>query len=252
MNVTMGPGAAVSHKDNQSYYDEFAGWYERGRDAGYHAFLDEMETDVVRRYLRPSDRVLEAGCGTGLILRRLRPHAALAVGFDLSAGMLRGALDKRLPVVQASITAVPFADESFDLVCSFKVLAHVQRIEAALAELGRVLRPGGRLIAEFYNPLSLRYLIKKLKPPTAISEQTSDEAVFTRYDSLAEVRAYLPPGLSVEAVHGIRVFTPVSAAHTVPVLGPALRFAERRAADAPGLRRLGGFLVVVARKAGGA
>jgi ubiquinone/menaquinone biosynthesis C-methylase UbiE len=242
-------GEAVTHKDNQSYYDEFSAWYERGRDAGYHAFIDEMETSIVHRYLRPQDRVLEAGCGTGLILRRLVPHSALAVGFDLSGGMLRSAAARGLRVVQASVTDVPFADASFDVVCSFKVLAHVQKIDVALAELGRVLRPGGRLIAEFYNPLSLRYLIKRLKPPTAISERTSDEAVYTRYDSLERVRGYLPADLRVEAVHGIRVFTPVSAAHTVPLVGPALRFAERQAADAPGLRRLGGFMVVVARKA---
>lgn len=233
---------------NQTYYDEFSASYERERHHGYHAFIDHLETDLVLRYATPQTDLLEAGCGTGLILRALRPRVRRAVGLDLSAGMLRQARSRDLPVVQASVTDIPFPPETFDLVCSFKVLAHVQQIERALQEFARVLRPGGRLLAEFYNPLSLRYLIKRLKPPTRISHQTHDEAVYTRYDSLERIRSYLPSGLSVETVRGVRVLTPVSQAHDVPVLGPALRYAERTAADAPVLRRLGGFLIVVARK----
>lgn len=239
----------MTKKDNQSYYDEFSASYERGRHHGYHAFIDHLETDLVLRYATAESRVLEAGCGTGLILRALRPKVALAVGLDLSAGMLRTARSRALPVVQASVTDIPFPSSSFDVVCSFKVLAHVQPIERALHEMSRVLRPGGHLIAEFYNPLSLRYLIKRLKRPTRISAATHDEAVYTRYDTLSRIRSYLPRDMSVETVRGVRVLTPVSQAHDVPVLGQALRRAERHAADAPGLRRLGGFLIVVMRKA---
>ncbi len=238
----------VTRKDNKAYYDEFSAWYERGRHDGYHAFIDKLETDLVLRYASPRSRLLEAGCGTGLILRTLSSRVGQAIGLDLSSGMLKVAGGRKLNVVQASVTHIPFADGAFDLVCSFKVLAHVQPIEKALAELGRVLRPSGRLIAEFYNPLSLRYLVKRLKPPTAISLQTSDEAVYTRYDSLAQIRRYLPRDLEIETVRGIRILTPVSHLHRVPILGPALRFAETQAADAPGLRRLGGFMVVVAKK----
>ena len=238
----------MNRKDNKAYYDEFSAWYERDRHHGYHAFVDKLESELVLRNAGPESIVLEAGCGTGLILRTLAPHVRQAVGLDLSSGMLREARKRDLQVVQASVTDIPFADGAFDVVCSFKVLAHVQPIAKALAELGRVLRPSGRLIAEFYNPLSLRYLVKRLKPPTAISSQTSDEAVFTRYDSLEQIRGYLPGDLEIEAVRGIRILTPVSHMHRLPLIGPALRFAEAKAADAPGLRRLGGFLVVVARK----
>ncbi len=239
----------MAAKDNQSYYDEFSAVYEHGRHEGYHAFIDELETDLVSRYVTEESRLLEAGCGTGLILRALASRVKLAAGLDLSAGMLRTARKRGLQVVQASITHIPFPADTFDVVCSFKVLAHVRPIAEALREMARVLKPSGRLIAEFYNPLSLRYLIKRLKRPTRISHRTTDEAVFTRYDSLWQVRKYLPPGLTIETVRGIRVITPVSQVHDVPLLGPALRRLETHAADAPGLRHLGGFLVVVARKA---
>lgn len=235
---------------NKHYYDEFAGWYERHRHDGYHVFIDELESEAVRRYLTPQSRLLEAGCGTGLVLGRLAPHAGLAVGVDLSSGMLKKAHARALTVVQGSVTQLPLADASFDLVCSFKVLAHVEAIQEAMREFARVLRPGGRLLAEFYNPHSLRYLIKRFKPPSAISDKTSDEAVFTRYDSLARIRTYLPAELELETVRGIRVFTPVSQLHRWPLVGPALRALERGAADLPGLRRLGGFLLVVAQKRG--
>lgn len=232
---------------NRDYYDEFSTRYERGRDHGYHALVDRLEVEMALRYAR-GGRVLEAGCGTGLILKELAPHTRLAVGVDLSAGMLSHAARRKLRVVQGSIVDLPFPDDTFDAVCSFKVLAHVERISEALAELSRVVRPGGHLILEFYNPYSLRGLVKRLKPPTAISDATHDEAVYTRYDTLARVRSLLPPAHEVVDLRGVRVVTPAAAAFSLPPVGRLLHFLERKACDAPLLRRLGGFLIVVAQK----
>ncbi|MSP62481.1 MAG: class I SAM-dependent methyltransferase [Myxococcales bacterium] len=232
---------------NRAYYDEFSHRYEAERGHGYHALIDDLEVDLALRYVRGA-RVLEAGCGTGLISERLAPHAGSLVGLDLSSGMLRHAARRGLTVVQGSVTDLPFPDESFDVVCSFKVLAHVTRIEQALRELSRVTRPGGHLILEFYNPLSLRYLVKRLKRPTAISEGTTDEAVFTRYDTLDAVRRALPPAHRVVDLRGVRVVTPVSTVFKVATVGRLFRYLEWKACDAPVLRRLGGFLIVVAEK----
>ena len=237
--------------DNRRYYDEFSVSYERHRHAGYHAFIDDLESSLVRRYVTANSTVLEAGCGTGLVLGRIAPHVKRAIGVDLSGGMLRQAHERKLQVVQGSVTALPFADASFDMVCSFKVLAHVEQITLAMAEMGRVLRPGGFLCTEFYNTRSLRYLIKRLKQPTQIGSHNptiDDESVFTRYDSLETVRSYLPPSLQVETVYGLRVLTPLPALHRLPLLAPVLQSLERTAAELPGLRGLGGFMLVVARK----
>ncbi len=233
--------------DNRSYYDEFAGWYERERGRGYHQMLDDLEVALVERYGRGGD-VLEAGCGTGLILERIAGFARSARGIDLSGGMLARAHARGLEVAQASVTALPYRDESFDVVCSFKVLAHVSEIETALSEMARVTRPGGHVLAEFYNTRSLRYLVKRLKPPTAISEANDDEAVFTRYDSAARFRSYLPPSLEWQTVRGVRIATPVAALHRVPLVGSLLGGVERALADAPVARGFGGFLIAVARK----
>ena len=140
--------------------------------------------------------MFEAGCGTGLLLREAAGVARSAVGLDLSRGMLGPARTRGLKVVQGSLTDVPLPSASFDLVYSMKVLAHVPPIERAVAELARLVRPGGHLLLEFYNPLSLRYLAKRLGGPGRIAGDGTDEShVFTRFDTLARARSYLPAEL---------------------------------------------------------
>ncbi len=237
----------MSTLDNRSYYDEFAGWYERERGQGYHRMLDDLEVDLVARYGTDKD-VLEVGCGTGLILERVNAFARSAAGVDLSAGMLAKATARGLAVSQGSATRLPVRDAAVDVAYSFKVLAHVADIEGALREMARVVRPGGWVLAEFYNTRSLRRLVKWLKPPTAVSAQTSDEAVYTRYDTKQAIAGYLPPELEWVTTRGIRIVTPVSMVHDLPVVGHLVRKAEDLLADQPIARDLGGFLVVVARR----
>ena len=234
-------------RDNKAYYDEFAAGYEKRRHHGYHALIDRLEIAATLPYASGA-RILEAGCGTGLILKEVAPLASRAVGLDLSTGMLHKARSRGLNVVHGSVTDLPFSDGEFDLAYSFKVLAHVERIERAMAEMARVVRTGGHVIAEFYNPWSLRGLIKRIKPPTKISMATTDEAVYTRYDSLPAVRKLLPGSLHIIDVRGVRIFTPFSGVHDVPLVGHAFAMAETRAASAPLLRHLGGFMVVTAEK----
>ena len=234
-------------KDNASYYDDFASWYERERHHGYHAMLDRLQVGVVRPLALGRD-VLEIGCGTGLILKEVAPFARQAIGLDISRGMLGHARRRGLNVVEGSATDLPFPDAVFDTVYSFKVLAHVEHIRRAMEEVSRVLRPGGRAALEFYNRHSLRYAIKRIKRPNAVSDTTNDHEVYTRYDSLGDVRTYLPESLTVLKVHGIRVVTPFAQVHRVPLLGQAMRLVETVARDARGVRRLGGFMVVVVER----
>jgi len=79
---------------------------------------------------------------------------------------------------------------------------------------------------------------------------TTESDVFTRFDTLGRARSYLTPDLELVAVRGVRVVTPSSHAFAIPALARLLGWAERVACDAPVLRNLGGFLVLVARKRG--
>jgi ubiquinone/menaquinone biosynthesis C-methylase UbiE len=239
--------ASTDLHSTQQYYDRFAHTYERERHQGYHKLIDELELDLIRRYGTGRD-VLEAGCGTGLLLDEATRVARSAVGLDLSNGMLRPAKQRGLKVVQGSLTAMPLPDRSVDLVYSMKVLAHVPPIREALAELARVVRPGGHLLLEFYNPYSLRYLAKVLGGAAPIAEGTTDRDVYTRYDTISTMRGYLPADVEFVGVRGVRVVTPVSQVFRVPVLASLFEKAERLACDLPGLRGLGGFIIVIARK----
>src|SRR5689334_5098707 len=239
----MDSSMSSSDDNNRAYYDDFSIGYERERGYGYHQLLDELEMRVVGP-MAEGKSVLEIGCGTGLILGRLAKHAQRAVGIDLSPGMLQHARARGLEVVCSSATSLPFPSNSFDLVCSFKVLAHVPDIATALAEITRVTKPGGRIALEFYNPWSLRYLAKKLAGPQPISDGRTEADVFTRWDSPPRVRAMLPKDVVLEGFRGVRVITPAAMVHRVPLLRDVLRRVEHEALDSP-LRYFGGFLIVI-------
>jgi ubiquinone/menaquinone biosynthesis C-methylase UbiE len=237
-------------EETRAYYDEFSKSYERHRRPnsrdGYHALVDDLEVELCARYGAGKD-VLECGCGTGLILERIKEHAHRAAGIDLSPGMLELARARGLDVQEGSVTALPFPDASFDVTCSFKVLAHVPDIGRALSEMARVTRPGGVLLAEFYNPWSLRGLAKRLGPAGKISDTIRESAVYTRFDSPRVLPKILPPGTRFETARGIRIVTPVAAAMAVPGLAGMLRAAERFLCDTAAAS-FGGFYVAVIRK----
>ena len=235
----------TDRKDNVTYYDAFSLRYEERRGSGYHRFLDDEQAGLVLRHLRSGARVLEIGCGTGLIMQRL--SSADVCGVDLSPGMLEHARARGLQVQEASGVDLPFPTASFELAYSFKVLAHVEEISQAVRECHRVLKPGGLAILEFYNPWSLRGLRKRWSRGR-ISDSLREDQVLTRFDGLQRARGLLvDAGFHYVGYHGIIVVTPAALLHKVPLLGSTLRLAERMSSATP-LGRLGGFLSVLGRK----
>ncbi len=124
--------------------------------------------------LRPGQRVLDLAAGTGVSTAELKRSGAAAVGCDFSLGMLRaGRASKRrrdVAMVAGDGTHLPFADEVFDSVAISFGLRNIADVEAALREMARVVRPGGRLVVcEFSRPtnavfrvLYLNYLMRAL------------------------------------------------------------------------------------------
>jgi ubiquinone/menaquinone biosynthesis C-methylase UbiE len=238
------------HEVTRAYYDEFSVRYDAQRRPhrpdGYHALIDDLEVDLVERYGAGGD-VLECGCGTGLILERVARFARSTRAIDTSPGMLEKARARGLEVQEASVTSLPFQADQFDVACAFKVLAHVPDIGRALSEMARVTRPGGVVLAEFYNPVSLRGLAKRLGPAGAISQRTKESAVYTRFDPPWIIPRILPPTLRIEAVRGVRILTPTARAMAVPGVRDWLRKAEWRLADT-WAAFFAGFYVAVLRK----
>jgi SAM-dependent methyltransferase len=92
-------------------------------------------------------RLLDAGCGTGFNLRALSPLGS-ALGIDLSPDAIRFCRERGVLALRGSVLRLPFADGAFDAVTSFDVIYHdwVTDDRAAVAEMARVLRPGGALL----------------------------------------------------------------------------------------------------------
>jgi ubiquinone/menaquinone biosynthesis C-methylase UbiE len=116
------------------------------------------EHDAVLRELRRAApaRVLDIGCGTGLLTARIREQlpAARVVGCDFSRGMLERAARRRRAsaLVRGSALALPFGAGAFDAVVSTEAFHWFPDQDAALREFFRVLAPGGRLLVSLVNP----------------------------------------------------------------------------------------------------
>jgi ubiquinone/menaquinone biosynthesis C-methylase UbiE len=147
--------------DLAGHYEHLAGRFDANW-AYSDAFVSWMTSQICER-LRPreGDRVLDAGCGTGLYARGLAGRAGSVVCADASAAMLGQlpALRQLVPVcasveeIASGQAALPY--RSFDAVLAKEVLHHVPRAEraATLRGLARVLAPGGRLLVVMLPPV---------------------------------------------------------------------------------------------------
>jgi SAM-dependent methyltransferase len=165
--------------------------------------------DVVRTLLRPTDRLLDLGCGTGTILLELAPHVAEAHGVDLSPGMIAIANRKADAAGARNITFRAQAagglddvpDGTYDQVLAFNLLHLVDDPAALTRSIFRVLRPGGsfasstacmggRWFPPYFLLLPVMRLLGKAPPVTMLT--------------LAELRAALT-GAGFEAIEAPEV-----------------------------------------------
>jgi demethylmenaquinone methyltransferase/2-methoxy-6-polyprenyl-1,4-benzoquinol methylase len=144
--------------------------------------------------LRAGDRVLDLAAGTAVSTVELTKSGAWCVAADFSVGMLAAGGARRVPKVAGDATRLPFADNVFDAVTISFGLRNVVDTQAALREMARVTRPGGRLVVcEFSTPTSKpfatvykEYLMRAL-PRVAQAVSSNPEA----YVYLAEsIRAW--------------------------------------------------------------
>ena len=97
---------------------------------------------------QPGERILDLGCGDGQLTARIAATGASVVGLDASAQMATAARARGIDVAEGSAEKMPYAAQSFDAVFSNAALHWVRDHDAMMSEVKRVLKPGGRFVAE--------------------------------------------------------------------------------------------------------
>jgi SAM-dependent methyltransferase len=148
-------GTDISTRDAPDY-DVFAATYAAANDNGlFNAWYARPEMLRLAGDVR-GKRVLDAGCGHGPLMVALRHRGALVAGFDLSPAMIDIAADRlgTGPDIRVADLSkpLPYDDDEFDVVTCSLALHYVQDWAPALAELRRVLKPGGRLVVSIIHP----------------------------------------------------------------------------------------------------
>lgn len=129
-------------------WTHFGDWRSSGR-VNFDDYFAGLDLASVR-----DATVLDAGCGMGRHARQIAPYVKRVVAVDFSQAIDQAArnveTEANVDCIQADLLGLPLADASFDFVYSLGVLHHLANTEGAIADLVRMLRPGGRLRVYLY------------------------------------------------------------------------------------------------------
>jgi len=177
-------------KDRQKCEDIYRKYYS-GRK-----FHDSLYRDLIQKYLKPGQRVLDAGCGRYLRFCKDLSSQANVVGIDLET-VLETRNDAAPFGVRGDVGRLPFPSGYFDMVISRSVVEHLDDPGRVFAEFGRVLRPGGKAVIITPNKYDYVSVIASLTPykvhRSLVSKifQVSEDDVFPtlyRANTLAAIR----------------------------------------------------------------
>lgn len=168
----------------QGWESEALNWARFARTPGHDHAHEEINLPALLELLPvPGRRTLDLGCGEGRLGRVLQSLGHRVAGIDASATMVRLAASHEMPElsVVADAAELPFADGAFDLVVAYMTLHDVDRMPRAMAEVARVLEPGGRLCMAIPHPLTSAGAFRDRDPaaPFVISGSYLDPAPVT-------------------------------------------------------------------------
>jgi 2-polyprenyl-6-hydroxyphenyl methylase/3-demethylubiquinone-9 3-methyltransferase len=154
----------LKRKRSQEEIFSSFGWWDKGcflyQMTGDRCdYIESCITKVVGKGSIAQQRILEVGCGGGLICEQLAQRGAEMVGIDPSQGALDTAaahaqergLSQRIHYQQGYAESLPFADSSFSAIVCFDVLEHVRDLKTTIKEIARVLAPGGVFVFDTIN-----------------------------------------------------------------------------------------------------
>ena len=155
--------------------------------------------------------VLDAGCGDGTLVCAAASQGAEVTGIDSDSAMINAARSRaaragvRPTLLEGRVEQLPFPDASFDVVVSITVLCFVPDADAALREMARVLRPGGRLVIGELGRWNLWAAIRRVRGWFGAATWR-----VARFRTATELRALAEQaGLVVTAIRGTVYYPPV-------------------------------------------
>ncbi len=136
-------------------WEQHADWWQDGFTDGVDPEYEEQILPLAAEHLAGARRVLDVGTGEGQVARLAAGAGAEVVGLDptwnqIAVARERGGGPRYL---RAGAAGLPFADASFDVVVACLVFEHIEAVDEAIAEVGRVLEPGGRFLFFLNHPL---------------------------------------------------------------------------------------------------
>ena len=200
---------------------------------------------VEHAQLGPERRALELGCGTGVFLERTARSGATILGLDLSTDLLAKARTRLAPfgnvgLERGDVHRLAHRDGTFDAVYGSSILHHLD-LEAALAEVFRVLKPGGRIVFTEPNILNPQVAWMFMVGPRPYFGLSPDEMAFSRFRARAILRR-----LGYEDV-AIRTFDFLHPSVPAPWIDRVSRLGDVVEA-LPGVREIAGSLLIHARR----
>ncbi|MBI5887069.1 MAG: methyltransferase domain-containing protein [Deltaproteobacteria bacterium] len=195
-------------------------WRPQAYDAWYETPLGRLSGRLEKELVfslagvKQAEAALDLGCGTGIYSIELAKRGMDVTGVDDSQEMLDRARIKakaegvRIRFLKADAMALPFPDASFDIVLSVAALCFMEDPHAALMEMRRVLRPGGRVVIGSLNRWSLWALVRRVKG--LFRETIYNRAVFTTPRELESALARA--GFEGVKVRACIFFLPVNSA----------------------------------------
>lgn len=228
-----------SVEQSKQYYDSVADKYDALYTDGVSLAENAIVGDMLASATPSNGTVLDLGCGSGLayeLLARRLTGTFTYVGIDISPGMVRAARHKYLGVHGCKFSVMNMEDlslfhtASFDLVVSlFGSFSHVLNWAPAIAEIARVLRPGGKLFLMVYSRYSLRNITQAIfrLSPGLLSEVRPYEIRKTSGSIFADARFYTSASISLRFPNfsNIRV-SGLNCTLELPFWRPGLRASE--------------------------
>ncbi|HEX4904474.1 MAG TPA: class I SAM-dependent methyltransferase [Acidimicrobiales bacterium] len=137
-------------------WEQNAGWWQEGFTDGVDAEYTEQILPMAAEHLAGARRVLDVGTGEGQVARlATQVGAELVVGVDPTANQVVVARQRGggPAYARSGAAALPFPDARFDAVVACLVFEHIRDVDDAIAEVARVLAPGGRFLFFLNHPL---------------------------------------------------------------------------------------------------